>query len=111
METWWDGICLQIFWVNQWGELLFIVSSLKSDQLQFFPNSADPVILVLLRPASPTYKNPQRGKIIDGMRPVGSKDWSIELNVCIICRNIWPFSRNFCDGYCGWDLFNDAYFF
>ena len=70
------------------------LSSLKSDQLQFFPNNADPVILVPLCPASPTHKNPQRHKMIDGMRPVGRKDQSIDLNMCI-CRNIWPISRNF----------------
>ena len=94
METWGDGICLQIFWVNQWGELLFIVSSLKSDYLHFFPNNADPVSLVLLRPTSPTRKNPQRHKIIDAMHPVVSKDQLIDLNLCI-CRNIWLISRNF----------------
>ena len=34
-------------------------------------------------------RNPQRRKIIHGMRPVGSKDRSIDLNM-YICRNI-PF--------------------
>ena len=35
-----------------------------------------PVILVALRPASLTHKNPQRRKIFHGMRPVGQKDRS-----------------------------------
>ena len=34
------------------------------------------VILVALRPASLTHKNPQGRKIIHGMRPVGRKDRS-----------------------------------
>ena len=46
-------------------------------------------ILLPLRPASLTHKNPQRRKIIHGMRPVGHKDRSTDLNMCI-CRNI-PF--------------------
>ena len=60
----------------------------------FFPNNADPVSLVLLHPTSPTRKNPQRRKIIDGMHPVVSKDQLIDLNLCI-CRNIWLIWRNF----------------
>ena len=39
--------------------------------------SLNPVILLPLRPASLTHKNPQRHKIIHGMRPVGCKEWSI----------------------------------
>ena len=35
------------------------------------------VILLLLRPVSPMYKNPQRRKIVHGMHPVGRKEWSI----------------------------------
>ena len=45
------------------------------------------VTLLPLRPASLTHRNPQRRKIIHGMRPEGRKDRSIDLNVCI-CRNI-----------------------
>ena len=47
------------------------------------------VILLPLRPASLTHKNPQRCKIIHGMHPVGCKDRSIDLNMCI-CRDIQP---------------------
>ena len=36
------------------------------------------VILLPLRPASLTHKNPQRRKIIHGTRPVGRKDRSID---------------------------------
>ena len=39
------------------------------------------VILLPLRPASLTYKNPQRRKIVHGMRPVGHKEQSIDLFV------------------------------
>ena len=35
------------------------------------------VILLPLRPASLAHKNPQRRKLIHGMRPVGGKDRSI----------------------------------
>ena len=37
------------------------------------------VILLLLRPATLTDKNPQRRKIICGMRSIGRKDRSIDL--------------------------------
>ena len=50
---------------------------------------SQPVILLPLRPASLTHKNPQRHKIIHGMHPVGCEDQPIDLNMCI-CRNI-PF--------------------
>ena len=56
------------------------------------------VILLPLRPASPAHKNPQRRKIIHGMRPVGGKDRSIDQNNCfveIIC------SCNYCGSYYG----------
>ena len=43
------------------------------------------VILLPLRLASLMYKNPQRHKVIHGMHPVGCKDRSIDLNICI-CR-------------------------
>ena len=43
------------------------------------------VILLPLRPVSLPNKNPQRPKIIHGMRLVGRKD---PVNMCIICRNI-----------------------
>ena len=46
-------------------------------------------VLLPLRPAFVTHKNPQRRKIIHGMRPVGRKDQSIDLNICIR-RNIRP---------------------
>ena len=39
-----------------------------------------PVILFPLHPASLMHKNPQRHKIIHGIRPVGRKDRSIDLN-------------------------------
>ena len=44
-------------------------------------------VLLPLRPGSLTHKSPQRRKIIHGMRPLGSKDRSIDLNMCI-CKNI-----------------------
>ena len=47
------------------------------------------VLHVPLRPASLTHKNSQGSEIIHGMHPVGCKDRSIDLNMCI-CRNI-PF--------------------
>ena len=46
------------------------------------------VILLPLRPASPTLKNPQRRKIILGMRPVGSKVRSIDRSERKFFRNI-----------------------
>ena len=39
------------------------------------------VILLPLRPASLTHKNPKRLKIIHGMRPVGRKERSIDLKI------------------------------
>ena len=39
------------------------------------------VILLPLRPASLTHKNPQGHKIIHGMRPVGRKERSIDLKI------------------------------
>ena len=39
------------------------------------------VILLLLSPASLMHKNPQRRKIIHGMRPVGRKNRSIDLDI------------------------------
>ena len=42
-------------------------------------HSAAPVILLPLRPASLTDKNPQRRKIIHGMRSIGRKERSINL--------------------------------
>ena len=39
------------------------------------------VILLPLSPASLTHKNPQRRKIIHGMRPVGRKDRLIDLDI------------------------------
>ena len=39
------------------------------------------VILLLLCPVSLTPKNPQRGKIIHEMRPVGRKERSIDLKI------------------------------
>ena len=51
------------------------------------------VILPPLHPASLTHKNnidPQRRKIIHGMRPEGCKDRSNDLNMRCICRNIRP---------------------
>lgn len=50
------------------------------------------VILLPLHLASLTHKNPQRQKTIHGMRPIGQKDQSIDLNniwMCI-CGNIQP---------------------
>ena len=44
-------------------------------------NNHEAVILLLLRAASLTNKNPQRRKIIHGMRPVGCKDRLIDLNM------------------------------
>ena len=69
---------------------------------------ANPVILVALRPASLTHKNPQRHKIIHGMRPAGRKDRSIDLNICIcsIIRPVRVISVQLL-----WLLFNDAYLF
>ena len=43
------------------------------------------VILLPLRPASLTNKNPQRHKIIHCMRPVGRKDRSIDRSSCDFC--------------------------
>ena len=40
-----------------------------------------PVILLPQRPASLTHKNPQRCKIIHGMRPIGYKDQSIDRSI------------------------------
>ena len=51
------------------------------------------VILLPLHPASLTHKNQQMHEIIHGMRPVGRKDQSIDLNMCI-CRNIRPIHVN-----------------
>ena len=45
--------------------------------------------LLPLHPATLRHKNPQICKIIHGMRAVGCKDRSIDLNMCI-CRNIQP---------------------
>ena len=45
------------------------------------------MLLLPPRPASLTYKNLQRPKMIHGMCLLGCKDQSINLNVCI-CRNI-----------------------
>ena len=39
------------------------------------------VILLPLSPASLMHKNPQRRKIIHGMRPVGRKNRSIDLDI------------------------------
>ena len=52
------------------------------------------VILLPLRPASLMHKNPQRRKIIHGMRPVGCKDQSIEHVFVEISH-----SCNFCGSY------------
>ena len=38
-------------------------------------------VLLPLRPVFVTHKNPQRRKIIHGMRPVGRKNQSIDLNM------------------------------
>ena len=67
-----------------------------------------PVILVALRPVSLTLKNPQTRKIFHGMRPVGRRDRSIDLKMCI-CRNIPPV--RVMSVQLLWLLFNDAYFF
>ena len=67
-----------------------------------------PVILVSLRPASLTHKNPQRRKIFHGTRPAGRKDRSIDLNMCI-CRNIRPVGV--ISVQLLWLLFNDSYLF
>ena len=45
------------------------------------------LILLPLRLESLKHKNPQRRKIIHGMRPVGCKHGSIDLNMCF-CSNI-----------------------
>ena len=64
------------------------------------------MILLPLRPASLTHKNPQIRKIIHGMRPVGRKDRSIDLNMCIaevsgpFVLFLWQLL---------WLLFNDAF--
>ena len=44
------------------------------------------MILLPLRPAYPTHKNPKRRKIICGMGPVGRKDrlFFVEYPVCVI---------------------------
>ena len=56
------------------------------------------MILLPPRPTSLRHKNPQNRKIIQGMRPVGRKDRSIDLkteHVCVrignsmICSDIW----------------------
>ena len=39
------------------------------------------VILLPLSPASLMHKNPQRRKVIHGMRPVGRKNRSIDLDI------------------------------
>ena len=38
-------------------------------------------VLLPLRPVFLTHENPQRRRIINGMRPVGRKDRSIDLNM------------------------------
>ena len=53
---------------------------------------------LFLPPASLAHKNPQRSKIIHGMRPVGCKDRYIDLNMCI-CRI--SHSCDFCGCYYG----------
>ena len=57
--------------------LLFLGSSLVDGQI------SKVVILLPLRPASLIHKNPQRRKMIHSMCPVGCKDRSLDLNVCI----------------------------
>ena len=63
-----------------------VVTLQKYEQKESFCYS---VILLPLHPASLRHKNPQICKIIHGMRAVGCKDRSIDLNMCI-CRNIRP---------------------
>ena len=51
------------------------------------------VILVALRPASLTHKNPQRRKIFHGMRPVGRKDRSNRsIWTCVFVEISRPFA-------------------
>ena len=45
------------------------------------------LILLPLCLESLMHKNPQRRKTIHGMRPVGCKHWTIDLNMCF-CRII-----------------------
>ena len=42
------------------------------------------MILLPLRPASLTHKNPQRRKIIHGMRPAGRKERSNDLKIFLV---------------------------
>ena len=55
------------------------------------------LILLLLRLASLTHENPQRRKIVLGMRPVGCKDQPILICVFVEISH----SCNFCDSYYG----------
>ena len=61
------------------------------------------VILFPLRPASLMHKNPQRGKIIHELCPVGCKERSIDLKM------IFGYNILFV-GFL-WLLFKDAYLF
>ena len=62
-------------------------------------NNKSSVILLPLRPASLTYKNPQRRKINHGMFPVGRKDRLIDLNIRVFVEI--SRSCNFCGSYYG----------
>ena len=44
------------------------------------------MILLPLRPASLTHKNPQRRKIIHGMHPIGYKDQSIDQSINVFLQ-------------------------
>jgi len=70
---------LSKFWQNIWLSKVVV-------QLEIVLSNSNPllaVILLPLRPASQTHKNPQRRKIIHCMCPVGPKDWLIDLKMCI----------------------------
>ena len=61
------------------------------------------VILFPLRPASLMHKNPQRGKIIHELCPVGCKERSIDLKMIFWYNILFV-------GFL-WLLFKDAYLF
>ena len=52
-----------------------------SEQITITVTRFSDFVFLPLRPAFVTNKNPQRRKIIHGMRPVGRKDQSIDLNM------------------------------
>ena len=69
------------------------------------------MILLPLRPTYLTHKNLQRRKIIQGMRPIGRKDRSIDLKTEHVCVFVEYPVRLFSVAVITGLFFNDAYFF